>query len=264
MNEDYIDSQTGLLICGTCHTPKEAYFPKELYQIGGTKHAILCQCGIERLEHQEESRRQREHWERVEELRREAFREIPAGGWRFSEAQWTEPLRKASRYAENWEEMQSQGLGLLLFGDVGTGKSYAAGCIANALLDGEHAVKFVSCSNIVNLLQGLYPNERNAFFKKLLQSDLLILDDLGAERSTSYGREQIFEVVNQRTLSEKPMVVTTNVPLEVMKHTKDLQERRIYDRVLKTCIPLQFSGESFRRLAAAENLHKAAAILNQN
>ena len=53
--------------------------------------------------------------------------------------------------------------------------------------------------------------------KMLMRPELLILDDLGAERNTSFGRERVFDVVNKRLLTGKPMIVTTNIPLSVMQ-----------------------------------------------
>ena len=103
----------------------------------------------------------------------------------------------------------------------------------------------------------------NAYLKTLMRPELLILDDLGAERNTSFGRERVFDVVNKRLLTGKPMIVTTNIPLSVMQKTSDLDERRIYDRVLEVCVPVQFNGENFRKGNAAENVKRAARILNQ-
>ena len=60
------------------------------------------------------------------------------------------------------------------------------------------------------------------------------------------------------------MIVTTNIPLSVMQKAADLDERRIYDnRVLEVCVPIQFNGENFRKGNAAENVKRAAKILNQ-
>ncbi|HIT08160.1 MAG TPA: DNA replication protein, partial [Candidatus Merdivicinus faecavium] len=79
---------------------------------------------------------------------------------------------------------------------------------------------------------------------------------------TSFGKERVFDVVNKRLLTGKPMIVTTNIPLSVMRKATDLDERRIYDRVLEVCVPIRFNGESFRRGNAAENIRRAAEILN--
>ena len=259
MTEDYIDEKTGLLFCGRCHTPKEKEFPFEV--MGIKKHRVLCACAAAEQEKQEREAQLRQRQERLESLRREAFREIPGRNWRFDSARMTGPLEKVRRYAISWERMQADGVGLLLFGGVGTGKSYAAGCLANALMEAGHSVRLVGLSDVVNRMQGLSGSERESYIQSLLKPELLILDDLGAERSTSFGREQVFDVVNKRSLSGKPMVVTTNIPLKVMQQAEDIQDRRIFDRVLEKCVPIAFTGENFRKTNAAENLKKAAALL---
>ena len=195
-------------------------------------------------------------------LRSEAFRDMPAALWRFESATVTTPqLAKARGYAQNWDEFKKAGIGLLLFGNVGTGKSYAAGCIANALIDRLESVLFVGMSDVVNRMQGNFSTDRDHYMKSLLRPDLLILDDLGAERNTSFGKERVFDVVDKRLLTGKPMIVTTNIPLSVMKQAADLDDRRIFDRILEVCVPIRFDGDSFRKSTAADNLKRAARLL---
>ena len=133
----------------------------------------------------------------------------------------------------------------------------------NALIEKMVSVLFVGLSDVVNRMQGNFGADRDAYLKMLMRPELLILDDLGAERNTSFGRERVFDVVNKRLLTGKPMIVTTNIPLSVMQKAADLDERRIYDRVLEVCVPIQFNGENFRKGNAAENVKRAAKILNQ-
>ena len=261
MREDYIDEKTGLLTCGKCHTPKEAHIPGGAELFGTRKFRVLCQCQQEARDREEQEQKQREFAERVHFLRREAFRDIPGQDWRFDNAQKSDRLSKIKRYADHWEEMQANGTGLLLFGGVGTGKSYAAGCLANAILDQGHSVRFLGLSDVVNRLQGLHGSERDEYIKGFLKPELLILDDLGAERSTSFGKEQVFDVVNKRTLSGRPLVVTTNIPLKFMQTAEDIGDRRIFDRVLEKCVPIAFTGENFRKANAKENLRRATALL---
>ena len=133
--DDYINSADGLKYCGKCHTPKEAFYPADLQAQGFTKHPVMCKCAVERREY--------ERMSYMTMLRSEAFRDMPAAGWRFETAAVTTPqLEKARGYAQNWDEFKKAGIGLLLFGNVGTGKSYAAGCIANALIDCLESVLF--------------------------------------------------------------------------------------------------------------------------
>ena len=144
----------------------------------------------------------------------------------------TAQLSKVKQYVENWDSFKRDKIGLLLFGDVGTGKTYAAGCIANALIDKEVSVLMVGVSDVVNRMQGNFGADRDSYMTSLMRPELLILDDLGAERDTSFGRERVFGVINHRRLSGKPMIITTNIPIVTMQKAASLDERRIYDRIL--------------------------------
>ena len=85
----------------------------------------------------------------------------------------------------------------------------------------------------------------------------------GAEiaHNTIFSKERVFDVVDTRLLTGKPMIVTTNIPLSVLKHTADLDDRRIFDRILEVCVPIRFDGENFRKSTAADNLNTAARLL---
>lgn len=184
--DDYINPDDGLKYCGKCRTAKEAFYPADPQAQGFTKHPIMCKCAAERREREEAERREYERMSYMTMLRREAFHHMLAALWRFeSAAVMTPQLAKAKGYAQNWDEFRKAGIGLLLFGNVGTGKSYAAGCIANALIDRLESVLFVGMSDVVNHMQDNFGADRDHYMKTLMRPDLLILDDLGAERNTT-------------------------------------------------------------------------------
>ena len=159
--DDYINPADGLKYCGKCRTPKEALYPTDLQAQGFTKHPVMCKCAAERRERKEAKRREYERMSCMTMLRSEAFRDMPAADWRFESAAVTTPqLAKARGYAQNWGEFKKAGIGLLLFGNVGTGKSYAAGCVANALIDRLESVLFVGMSDVVNRMQGNFGADR--------------------------------------------------------------------------------------------------------
>lgn len=75
---------------------------------------------------------------------------------------------------------------------------------------------------------------------------LLILDDLGVERNTEFVLEQMFQIIDGRYRCCKPLIVTTNLRLEEIKHPVDLAHARIYGRILERCAPVLFDGRNQR------------------
>ena len=60
--------------------------------------------------------------------------------------------------------------------------------------------------------------------------------------------EGLFNVIDRRVRSGKPMIITTNLTIKEMEETKNLSEARIYDRIRAVCQPVQVKGESQRRI----------------
>ena len=117
--DDYINPADGLKYCGKCHTPKEAFYPAELQAQGFTKHPVMCKCAAERREQEEAERREYERMSYMTMLRSEAFRDMPAAGWRFEAAAVTTPqLEKARGYAQNWDEFKKAGIGFSCSGTL--------------------------------------------------------------------------------------------------------------------------------------------------
>ena len=166
----------------------------------------------------------------------------------------------ARRFVERWPELRRNGTGLALWGNVGTGKSFTAHCIANALVDMEIPVRCTSAAEIVAAL-----TERNTpraeYLDRLCSVPLLVIDDLGAERGTDYAREQLCAAIDARTESGRPFIITTNYALEEMRNPADPTLARIFDRVLSRCVPVAVVGKSRRADEAAARLAAARALL---
>ena len=95
-------------------------------------------------------------------------------------------------------------------------------------------------------LTGMFSEDRADFIASFDEYDLLIIDDLGVERSTEYAMEQMFFVIDSRYRSRRPMIITTNLKLAELKNPPDLAHARIYDRILERCAPILFDGKNFR------------------
>ena len=260
--EDYT-GEDGLLYCGKCHKPKEAYFPKETAAwLGHDRHPAECDCQRAAREKREAAEKRRTHLEAVERLKQRGFTNPAMREWTFDNDNGKCPQMKHARsYVECWEQMKAENIGLLLWGKVGTGKSYFAGCIANALMEREIAVCMTNFALILNDLAASF-KDRNEYISRLCSFPLLILDDFGMERGTEYGLEQVYNVIDSRYRSNKPLIVTTNLTLEDLQHPEDTAHARIYDRLLEMCSPVRFTGENFRKATAQEKMKRLKTLLN--
>lgn len=169
-------------------------------------------------------------------------------------------LAWARQYVEHWPEMRRENMGLLFWGPAGTGKTFAAACIANALVDLEVGVRMITLGEALLNLFGMSGEERIQYLEVLTTCGLLILDDFGVERRTPYAREQVYEIVNRRYLSGRPMVVTTNLTLKELKNA-DRDDSRIHDRVLERCVPVCFDGTSLRQEKTVERVKRMQTLL---
>lgn len=245
MPEDYIDSD-GLLCCGVCHERKQ-------YRLSiGQKQIVvpvICKCREDEIKRQEELEKQRRKDNNIQLLKKLSLisnKYKNASFQTYIVRPENEKLYKiARRYTENFEEMYNNNQGLLLYGPVGTGKSYTAACIANELLNNNIGVVMTS---FVKILQDIAPGgmDEGDYIRKLNSAKLLIIDDLGTERSTDYAFEKVYNILDSRIRSNKPMILTTNLTIDYMKSPHDIRYERIYDRIFEVCYPIQVLGSSFR------------------
>ena len=252
--------EDGLLYCGKCRTPKQ--FRMEAPPLEGRLLPHPCRCEQERLDREAAEQEARRHHQAVADLKRRGFTDPAMRGWTFANDNGKCPqMKHAHFYVENWTAMQEENIGYLLWGGVGTGKSYFSGCIANALMEQEVAVRMTNFALILNDLTASFEG-RNEYIARLCRAPLLILDDFGMERGTEYGLEQVYNVIDSRYRSRRPLIVTTNLSLQDLQHPKDTAHARIYDRLLEMCAPIRFSGENFRRATAQDKLARLKNLMD--
>ena len=260
-NTENYYGEDGLLYCGRCHTPKEAFFAKGIVLMGKNKHPTECTCQHAEREKQEAIISQQRHTDIVQRLKTSGFSDPAMLNWTFENDNGRSPqMHHAHRYVEQWQTMRSENLGLLLWGSVGTGKSFLAGCIANALMEQEVPVRMTNFARILNDLNNSFSG-RNEVVDKLCRYPLLIIDDFGMERGTEYALEQIYNIVDSRYLSRKLLIVTTNLTLDEIRHPQDTAHARIYDRLLEMCVPISCIGVSFRKENAQEKLERMKLLI---
>ena len=221
----------GLLSCGKCHTPKEAFFAKGLVLIGKNKHPVECACHKAEREQQEAAVKEQKHLDLVRQLKAEGFSDPALLEWTFANDNGRSlQMRHTHRYVEQWQTIHAENIGLLLWGGFGTGKSFLAGCIANALMEQKVPVCMTNFAHVVNELNSSFSGQ-NKVVDRLCRYPLLIIDDFGMERGTEYALEQIYNIVDSRYRSRKPLIVTTNLTLDEIRHEG-----------IHQCLPLLWLG----------------------
>ena len=263
---DYTN-EDGLLVCGVCGETKQTYLtlPNPTEDNMG-KILTTKACGCDRKAEQEEADRKKamEDRDKISKFRSLSMIDRKFDGVRFDQLKRTKfnekNLRICERYVEKFPEMLQKNQGLLLWGDVGTGKSFAAAAIANALLEQVVPVVMVSFVEILDRIESKVMTQEQ-IVSLVNTANLVVFDDLGAERNSDYALEKVYGIVDARCRKKLPMIVTTNLPMEQMKSEEDIRYRRIYDRIFENCYPMQFTGPSWRRVEANRRFSEMSSLL---
>ena len=249
--KEYI--KDGHAYCKVCHERKDG----DVMEFFGNKMILRVACKCDR--EIEEQRKRREKQMEIERLKRTCFNSMREWSYTFENYQGEEnqSLIIAKNFVKDYEEMKKENIGLLFYGSVGSGKTYLACSVANSLIEQyQISVKIRNFAQIINELQkSSFEFDKNAYIESLVNTSVLILDDLGIERDTSYAKEQVYNIVNSRYLKQKPTIFTTNLSYETIQNCKDSVEyQRIYSRIIEMCIPVMGVGEDFRKFIQRDKL----------
>lgn len=251
---DYI-GEDGLLYCGKCRTPKQYRLPQEFaaYVPGGIMNC-LCACEAARrdTERDQERAAQEQFMSKIYEgeRRRNCFSDDFYKSMSFAADKGKAPkaIDAAHYFVDNFEKLSAQNMGLMFLGNVGTGKTFAACCIANALIEKGYSAWVVTASDLIRAA-GNFNTSEETFFK-LRGVDLLIVDDIGTQSNSEHNLGLLFDVIDKRYKAGKPLVVTSNLTAGELKNPQDMKLHRIYSRLNEACScpisPVILTGKSIR------------------
>lgn len=251
--------EDNLYYCGKCKTRKQTVvnvFDKVKIV------PCICECKAAEIKAEDEARKQREFFERVMRMRRVGFPEKAMQEWTFENDDGSNPkmTNAMKNFVEHFKTFKDEGKGLLLFGSVGTGKTYLAACVANALISKGTPCLVTNFARIANEVQGMFEGKQQ-YYDNLNSFPLLVIDDLSAERKTEYMQEIVFNVIDARYRANLPIIVTTNLTREELLNPADLTYQRIFSRLFEMCTPIEVSGKDRRQKALREDIGKMKNLL---
>ena len=266
---DWFD-EDGILMCGSCGEPRQSMVTVPAPTDGKPDDKVTfkatrsCKCERDKETAEKRKEQNRKDMERVARLKKASLMDEKLREASFDSFQVTKfnsrNLKLCRRYAEAFDVMISKNQGLIFWGSVGTGKSYAAACIANYLLDRGVPVIMTSLVKLLELIQGGEERESD-IIARMNSAKLVIFDDLGAERNTDYALEKIYNIIDSRYRRKLPMLLTTNLTIDEMKDEEDRRYSRIYDRIFESCYSMQFAGPSWRKKEASRRYTEMEKLL---
>ncbi len=160
-------------------------------------------------------------------------------------------LKICRDYASAFQNARLCGKGLVLMGGRGTGKTHLTAAIAAELMNQLYTVIFQPVPTLLKRIQATYRKSAEEHEGKLLSAltscDLLILDDLGAEKWTEWMESTLYTIIDERYRQMLPVVVTTNCSMEELENQIG---GRSFDRLVEICRFVRLEADSYRILMA--------------
>ena len=236
--EDYL-AEDGLWHCGKCGTAKQFRLPERFMKMG-MPEIVGCCCACQSAKEKRENAKQ----QLASVIRQnKEIANIPEHYLSADMAMVESPEAKriGMNYIKSFEKLGR--IGLLLYGDVGTGKTFLAACIANALLNQGVSVKWLTTMQIVERSCFYSESEYAEYTRSITAPDLLIIDDLGTEMVNAFVSSQLFLLINERLMRRKSTVISTNLTPENFLNT---YSERIFSRISSSYQILKLFGDDIR------------------
>mgnify|MGYP000009388227 FL=1 len=152
-------------------------------------------------------------------------------------------LNYCKTYAVDFNRKSSS---LLLYGHTGLGKTHLSLAIAGRVVEAGYGVIYSSAQNLFNKLEKeKFGRSDGNTEENILNCDLLIIDDLGAEFTTQFTISSLYNIVNSRGLEDKSTIISTNLSPEQLLST---YSERIASRILNNYTLLRFDGTDIRQI----------------
>lgn len=254
LKEDEFLGDDGLPYCKKCKT-------KRFYCSEDKQWCIrsMCKC-------QEAARKKQEEEEAAEEFNNRKALSLTGKRYRnlmFKDATITEHNRKAYMKAKNYVEKSGEvlanNIGLYIYGDNSSGKTFLMACICNELLwqSERNSCIYTNLATILNEIRASYDGNgmgECTILRNLEYYDFAFIDDLGKEflgreynvASSKWAEEKFFEILNARYNAQKPTVFSSNYSIGELASVLGL-DKAIVERINEMATRvIKLEGDDFR------------------
>lgn len=155
-------------------------------------------------------------------------------------------IDKVKNFVRSFDDKCSNNM--IMFGPAGTGKTFLSNCIAKALIEKQYTVSYERAGDMFERMTRLNFSfkedpSRDDIDRRILESELLIIDDLGTEYATDYTKAKLFSIISSRLSGGKSTIISTNLSMDQLK---DFYGERISSRLMGDYLLMPFVGADIR------------------
>jgi DNA replication protein DnaC len=221
----------------------------------------------DRFEEEKKAKEQREEEEKAYQEKLERLMKNSKMGERFKTRTFEnfqitnkneQAFNTIKKYADNFEIYKNKGLGLILTGSYGTGKTHLTAAVCIDLMHKGYQPIFGTMITLLERIKATYDDDyakenEEQVINQYINCDLLIIDDLGKEKPTEWSIEKLYYIVNARYEKNLPLLITSNYDIEKLKDRLTVKDNfetaeAIVSRIFEMCRGLNMVYEDFRKM----------------
>lgn len=141
-------------------------------------------------------------------------------------------INKCIKYSE---EYKPGAKGIMFLGNTGNGKTFLSNCIVNAIKEKGFMTIGINLSSYLRLARE-EPQKENEYLRTINDVDLFFIDDIGSEKLSDWGKEKVYNLIDEIYRKEKTLLITSNLKKNDMEEHFDMSgSNKIVDRLSGLC-----------------------------
>lgn len=256
LHDDEYLGKDGLPYCKKCNG-KRYWVAKD----GIAVRHISCECNRRKWKAEEEEEERAQRLFEINKRKKLSLLGERYSGVRFSDFQITQSnaaiYEKCKNYVNNSKEVRDNNIGLYIYGDNSSGKTYLTACICNELIYKGHYCVYTNLATILDEIRASFGATDSELLRRIQSYDFVFIDDLGKEfigreynaSSAKWAEEKFFEILNARYNAQKPTIFSSNYSIPELATVLNL-DKAIVERIVEMSTRIiKLDGDDFRQYA---------------